>query len=145
MTAVRFISIAMLCGLLLSLGPREAGAAAAAPEPGIVAYLQKRLDLNETQVRGALGALLVYARDRLPEPEFAALTTRVPNADNMMEDVKLKGIVTRPLDDVDAYEQALATLEIPQPVAAKLVQGVLDYLDESGYAEEHDILYKVIH
>lgn len=139
----RFILMAICCGLLVASAGYETGSAAA-PSAGMMEYLEQRLGLNDVQVHGALGALLVFARDRLPKPEFDTLTARFPNAENMMEDAKLRGIVTRPLDDVETYEASLETLGIPRPIAAQFVQGVLDYLDSAGYEDEHDILSKVV-
>ncbi len=52
-------------------------------------------DLNHVQARGALGALLVYAREQLPKPQFDQLATRFPNAEILMENVKAQGIVTK--------------------------------------------------
>jgi hypothetical protein len=141
---LHFIVVATFCGLLLSLAVTDVGIAAA-PGASIVAYLQERLGLNEVQVRGALGAMLVFARDRLPKPEFDELTSRIPNADAMMQDVKLRGIVTGPLDDIDEYQQSLATLGLAEPLAAQFAPAVLDYLGAAGYSHERDTLYRVIH
>ena len=45
-------------------------AVAAEPGPSIIPQLQERLGLSEAQVRGSLGALLIFVRERLPKPEF---------------------------------------------------------------------------
>ena len=50
----------------------------ASPRHSIVPMLQERLGLNETQVRGALGALLVFVRERLPKPDFDDLAESIP-------------------------------------------------------------------
>ena len=55
--------------------------AVAQPGQSIIPHLQDRFGLREMQVRGALGALLVYAHDRLPKPQFDELAQRIPNAE----------------------------------------------------------------
>jgi hypothetical protein len=117
---------------------------AQAPGRSILPVLEQRLGLSETQVRGALGALLVYARERLPKPEFDDLAETIPNADRIMQDVKLSGVVTGPLDDMDDYEAALSHLGIGQPLAASFVPAVLQSLGETGHTRERDILARVI-
>jgi len=117
---------------------------AAAPGQSIVPVLQQRLGLNEAQVRGALGALLVFVRERLPKPDFDDLAETIPNADCIMQDVKLSGIVTRPLDNMDDYEAALSSLGIGQPLASQVAPAVLQSLAETGHSRERDILARVI-
>src|SRR5690349_18619492 len=96
---LRAFGAATLLCVLAGLVPSE-GSLAAAPGQQMIPYLQHRFGLNEPQVRGALGALLVYARDRLPKPDFDDFAARIPNADRIMQEVKLRGIVTGPLDDI---------------------------------------------
>jgi Protein of unknown function VcgC/VcgE (DUF2780) len=116
----------------------------AAPPKQIVTQLQDRIGLTEVQARGALGALLVFVRERLPEPEFKDLAEVIPNADYIMQDVKQRGIVTRPLDDLGDYEAALANLGIGQPLAHQVVPAVLDALAAAGRDRERDILQHAI-
>lgn len=110
----------------------------------IVPYLQERLGLNESQVKGGLGALLVFARERLPKPEFDRLARRMPNAENIMDQTHLRGVVTRPIDDLDEYEGVLANLGISQQSAASFAPAVMAYLDSAGYYEERDILSRAL-
>jgi hypothetical protein len=117
---------------------------AAAPGQSIVPLLQERLGLNETQVRGALGALLVFVRERLPKPDFDELAETIPNADRIMQEAKLRGIVTRPLDNMDDYEAALSSLGIGQPLASQVAPAVLESLGQTGHSRERDILARVI-
>jgi Protein of unknown function VcgC/VcgE (DUF2780) len=116
----------------------------AAPPKQIVTQLQDQIGLTEVQARGALGALLVFVRERLPEPEFKDLAEVIPNADYIMQDVKQRGIVTRPLDDLGDYEAALANLGIGQPLAHQVVPAVLDALATAGRDRERDILQHAI-
>lgn len=106
----------------------------------LVGYMEHRFGLTEGQVRGALGALLLFAREQLPKTEFETLARRVPNAAQIMEQVKLEGIVTGPLDDRDAYETTLSHLGIGQPLASQIAPAVLDWLQAAGHDEEHDLL-----
>jgi len=117
---------------------------AAPPQDTLVTHLQQQLGLNERQVRGALGALLVFAQERLSADDFAALAMRVPNAQQIMQDVKLEGIVTHPLDDLGAYESSLASLGIGQPLASQFAPAVVDYLGATGHDTERDILTSII-
>jgi len=120
--------------------------AVAATPPGraIVAQLQDEFGFSEGQVRGALGALLVFARDRLPKPDFDDLAKRIPNADDIMQEVKLHGIVNGPLDDLDDYEATLSNLGIGPQLAAQFAPAVVKYLGAAGYYRERDILQRVI-
>ena len=117
---------------------------AAAPGQTIVPMLQDRLGLNEVQVRGALGALLVYVRERLTKQDFDDLAETIPNADRIMQDVKQRGIVTRPLDNMGDYESALSSLGIGQPLASQVAPAVVQALGETGHTRERDILARVI-
>lgn len=118
----------------------------AQPAPGrtIMPILEERLGLTDVQVRGALGALLVFVRERLPKPDFDDLAESIPNADRIMQDVKLRGVVTGPLDDIDDYERALSNLGIGQPLASRVAPAVLQALAETGHSRERDILASVI-
>ena len=80
----------------------------------------------------------------MSKDDFDHLAARVPNADRIMQDVKLRGIVTRPLDDIEEYQAALASLDIGQPLAAQFAPAVLDWLSAAGLDAEHDILAKVL-
>jgi hypothetical protein len=117
---------------------------AAPPSAALVASLQDELGLSEIQVRGGLGALLVFARDRLPETQFNELANRIPNASQIVEQAKAHGIVTRSLDDRDDYEATLANLGIPRATALKFAPAVLEWLGAKGYAQERDILAGVL-
>lgn len=110
----------------------------------LVSYVQQRLGLTEQQVRGALGALLLFAREQLPKTEFDMLAQRVPNAAQIMEQVKLEGIVNAPMDDRDEYEATLVNLGIGQPLASQIAPAVLDYLLAAGHDEEHDLLQQAL-
>jgi hypothetical protein len=134
---------AVFACLLACLAPHEQ-ALAAQPALSIIPQLQEQFGLNESQVRGALGALLVFARERLPKPEFDQLAQRFPNAERAMQEVKLRGIVTRPLDDLDEYEETLSSLGIGQPLASQFAPAVLGYLASAGYERERDMLAGVL-
>lgn len=110
------------------------------PTDDLITYLEQRFGLSEIQVRGALGALLVYAQQRLEKTEFDALAANVPNAERIMQDVKLRGIVTRPLNDINDYENSLVRLGIGQPLASQIMPAVLEYLGATGHDLERDIL-----
>ena len=134
---------AVFACLLAGLAPHQ-HALAAQPARSIIPQLQEQFGLNEQQVRGALGALLVFARERLPKPEFDQLAQRIPNAERAMQDVKQQGIVTRPLDNRGEYEAALSSLGIGQPLASQFAPAVLGYLAAAGYETERDILAGVL-
>jgi hypothetical protein len=136
--SVLILSLLFTC---LILGPATVRAQSA---PNLVAYLQQRLGLSDPQARGALGALLVYAQQKLTKTDFDSLSARVPNADHIMQTVKLQGIVTGPMDDVDEYEKALASLGIGEPLASQVVPAVLDYLGSTGHDTERDILAGIV-
>lgn len=117
---------------------------AATPGQSIVPLLQEQLGLTETQVRGGLGALLVFARERLTKPDFDDLAEAIPNADRIMQEIKLRGVVNGPLDDKDDYEAALSNLGIGQPLASRFAPAVLQSLAATGHTRERDILARVI-
>jgi hypothetical protein len=110
---------------------------------GIVSHLQQTFGLSEGQVNGALGTLLVFAREKLPKPEFDELAARMPRADAAMQSVKSQGIVTRPLDTRSEYEDALANVGIPAALAPKFAPAVIAYLGTAGYARESSMLARV--
>ena len=87
-------------------------AIAADPGRGLIPQLQERFGLSEAQVRGSLGALLVFVRERLPKTQFDELSKSIPNADYIMREVRMRGIVTMPLDDIEEYQESLAKLGI---------------------------------
>jgi hypothetical protein len=117
---------------------------AAQPARSIVPHLQQQFGLNESQVLGALGALLVFARDQLSKPEFDDLAERFPNAERAMQEVKQRGVVTGPLDDRDEYEASLSNLGIGQPLASQFAPAVLQYLAAAGYEREQDVLAGIL-
>lgn len=138
------LSVAAAFACLLAGIALHEHAVAAPPARSIIPQLQEQFGLNESQVRGALGALLVFARERLPKPEFDQLAQRIPNAERAMQDVKLQGIVTGPLDNRDEYEASLSSLGIGQPLASQFAPAVLGYLRAAGYEQERDILAGVL-
>jgi hypothetical protein len=117
---------------------------AAAPGQSIVPLLQERLGMTETQVRGGLGALLVFARERLTKQDFDYLAETIPNADRIMQEIKLRGVVNGPIDNKDDYEAALSNLGIGQPLASQFAPAVLESLAATGHTRERDILARVI-
>jgi hypothetical protein len=134
---------AVFACLLAGLASQEAAAAAQSAR-SIIPQLQEQFGLSESQVRGALGALLVFARERLPKPEFDQLAQRIPNAERAMQDVKLQGIVTGPLDNRGEYERVLASLGMGPSLASQFAPAVLGYLAAAGYERERDILAGVL-
>ena len=136
--------IAQWSGLLILACCVFLHANAAQPGRTIIPELQERFGLSEGQVRGALGALLVFAREQLPKPQFDDLASRIPNADRIMQEVKLRGIVTRPLDDVEDYEDSLAQLGMGQPLASQFAPAVVEYLGAAGFVQERDILMQIL-
>jgi len=119
-------------------------ASTAQPPTDLQAYLQQRFHLSPPQVRGALGALLVYAHQRLQKPDFEDLAAHVPNAAHIMQAVKQHGIVTGPLDDIDEYERTLANVGIGQPLASQIAPAVIEWLGAAGYSYERDILTSIV-
>jgi Protein of unknown function VcgC/VcgE (DUF2780) len=119
-------------------------AIAADPGRDIIPQLQERFGLNEPQVRGALGALLVFVRERLPKTQFDDLSGSIPNADYIMREVRMRGIVTMPLDDIEDYEASLAKLGIGQPMASQFAPAVLEYLGGAGFYLEQSMLARVL-
>ena len=133
------VAIAQAACLLICCSLSDSSLAAQAGQ-SIMPQLQERFGLSEPQVRGALGALLVFVRERLPKPQFDELANRIPNAERIMQDVKQQGIVTRPLDDIDDYEASLASLGIGQPLASQFAPAVVELLGAAGFYRERDTL-----
>jgi Protein of unknown function VcgC/VcgE (DUF2780) len=119
---------------------------AVAADPGrtIIPQLQERFGLSEAQVRGALGALLIFVRERLPKQDFDEVSKSIPNADYIMREVRLRGIVTRPLDDIVEYQESLASLGIGQPLASQFAPAVLECLGAAGFELERSKLARVL-
>jgi hypothetical protein len=115
-------------------------ATAADPGQSIIPQLQQRFGLSEAQVRGSLGALLVFLRERLPKPQFDEVSRSIPNADEIMREAHRRGIVTGPLDDIAEYEASLARLGIGQPLASQFAPAVVEYLGAAGFEQERNIL-----
>jgi len=120
-------------------------AVAAEPGPSLIPQLQERLGLSEAQVRGSLGALLIFVRERLPKQEFDRVTKSIPNADRIMHETRLNGIVNGPLDDIGDYQAALANLGIGQPLASRVAPAVAECLGAAGFPQERSILVRVIY
>jgi len=59
--------------------------------------------------------------------------------------VKLQGIVTRPLDDLDEYEASLASLGIAQLLASQFAPVVMEYLGAAGFSLERDMLARILY
>ena len=116
--------LAMLAGLI-SIGIAHEPVNAASLGQSIIPALQEQLGLSEQQVRGALGALLVFVREELPKPEFDDLARTIPNAERIMQEAKSRGIVTRPLDDVADFESSLSSIGIGQPLASQFAPAVV--------------------
>lgn len=119
-------------------------AIAALPGQSIIPVLQEQLGLSEQQVRGALGALLVFVRDDLPKPEFDVLARTIPNAERIMQETKSRGIVTGPLDNISEFETALSNIGIGQPLASQFAPAVVQSLANAGYLRERDILVNAL-
>ena len=117
---------------------------AAEPGPSIIPQLQERFGLSEAQVRGSLGALLIFVRERLTKPEFDRVSKSIPNADHIMRETRLNGIVNRPLDDIGEYQDSLASLGIGQPLASQFAPAVAEYLGAAGFQQERSILLRVM-
>ena len=116
----------------------------AQPGQSILPMLEERFGLSEQQVRDALGALLVFTRERLPKPEFDELARTIPNADLVMQEVKLRGIVTKPIDDLSEYESVLGNSGISPTYAAEFAPAVLEALHATGHDRERDILARAL-
>ena len=119
-------------------------AVAADPGPSIIPQLQARFGLSEAQVRGALGALLIFVSERLAKQDFDAVSKSIPNADYIMREVRRRGFVTGPLDDIEEYQDSLARLGIGKPLAAQFAPAVLEYLGAAGFDRERSTLARVL-
>nr|WP_298719119.1 DUF2780 domain-containing protein [uncultured Steroidobacter sp.] len=119
-------------------------ALAATPGQNAVAYLENRFGLSDVQARGALGALLLFARERLPKPQFDQLAARMPNADSIMQGVTQQGVVTKPLDEIGDYQESLASLGIGPTLAAQIAPAVVDFLGGAGFSQEQAILAGIL-
>ncbi len=135
---------AVLLVCVLPLSGIVEGVFAAQPGQSILPLLEQRFGLNEQQVRDALGALLVFTEERLPQPEFNELAATIPNAGLIMQQAKMRGIVTKPLDDLDDYEAALGNTGISPAYAAQFAKAVLEALYETGHERERDILARAL-
>ncbi|HEY2808965.1 MAG TPA: DUF2780 domain-containing protein [Steroidobacteraceae bacterium] len=139
----RVLSVLVFALLALWL-TSHASTAWGRPPTDLQAYLQERFHLSASQARGALGALLVYAHQRLQKSDFDDFAAHVPNAAHIMQVVKQQGIVTGPLDDIDEYERTLASVEIGQPLASQIAPAVIEWLGAAGYSHERDILTAIV-
>lgn len=136
-------TLVMFFAMLVCSLPHES-LLAATPGQNAASYLQEQFGLNPAQARGALGALLVFAREQLPKPQFDQLASRIPNADYIMQAVKQRGVVTKPLDDIGDYEESLASLGIGQPLASQIAPAVVQFLGAAGFNEEQAILAGIL-
>jgi Protein of unknown function VcgC/VcgE (DUF2780) len=115
------------------------------PRPGtLVEHLQEHLGLNNRQARGALGALLVFAQERLHPTDFDELARSIPNAEHIVREARLQGVVTQPLDSVDDFETTLSNVGIGQPLASQIAPTVIAYLGTHGHQRERDLLARVM-
>jgi Protein of unknown function VcgC/VcgE (DUF2780) len=137
-----FLIAGLVC-LLACLAP-HADAVAQQPARSIIPQLQEQFGLDEGQVRGGLGALLVFAREELTKVDFDALAQRIPNAAAAMNEVKMRGVVTGPIDDRGEYEVVLTKLGMAQATASQFAPAVLEYLAAAGYDRERDMLARVL-
>jgi hypothetical protein len=133
-----------VAALIVAAAHAFAPALGAEPVQGLVQHLQQEIGLNEAQARDALGALLLFAQGKLPQPEFADLTDGLGGADQLMQDATLHGVVTRPLDTIEEYEQAIASLGVAQSRASRIAPAVLQQLGTAGLVEEREILASVL-
>lgn len=143
MSRLSHCASAVLVGVAITFGSMGAQSATA-PSAQLIEQLENQFGLTDRQVRGALGALLVFVRERLPKKDFDEFSKRIPNAAQIMQDVKLQGVVTKPLDKIDDYEKSLASLGIGQPLASQFAPAVVKYLGDAGYYRERDILARAL-
>jgi hypothetical protein len=139
-------SVLMGCVLVvagLGMGV-QVGAQTTASPGSIVTYLEERFGLGDRQARGALGALLIFANQKLGQSDFNDLVQSIPNAKQIMQTVKLQGVVNGPLDSIEEYEKTLSNVGIGQPLASQIAPAVLEYLGAAGYSHERDILAGVV-
>lgn len=119
-------------------------ASAADPGRSVIPLLQDKFGLSEWQVRGSLGALLIFVRERLPKVQFDEFAKNIPNADYIMREAAQSGIVTRPLDDMEDYEASLESLGIGQPLASQFAPAVVECLEAAGFQRESSQLARVL-
>jgi len=136
--------VAQIVFAMLAFASSHPCANAADPGQSIIPQLQEKFGLNEWQVRGSLGALLIFVRERLPKVQFDDVAKNIPNADYIMRQAILRGIVTRPLDDVKEYEASLASLGIGQPLASQFAPAVVEFLAAAGFQRESSQLARVL-
>lgn len=142
----RASSIALVALMTLFAGSMSyESALAAAPGQNAAVYLENQFGLSDVQARGALGALLLYARQRLPKPQFDQLAARIPNSETIMQAVKQQGVVNKPLDEIGDYEESLANLGIGQPLASQIAPAVVEFLGGAGFSQEQAILAGILH
>jgi hypothetical protein len=141
--SLSFLRAAVAIILIAWFAPQEDAHAQQSPR-SIIPQLQEQFGLNEGQVRGALGALLVFAREKLPKVEFDRFAQRIPNADAAMQEVKMRGVVTSPIDDRDEYEEVLVKLGMGEATASQFAPAVLGYLNAAGYGPERDMLARIL-
>jgi len=141
---VRQLSRVVVLACLIACLAIDKDATAQQSARSIIPQLQEQFGLNEGQVRGALGALLVFTRERLTKTDFDALAQRIPNAAAAMQEVKMRGIVTGPIDDRGEYEEVLIKLGIAQASASQFAPAVLGCLAAAGYERERDILARAL-
>ena len=123
----------------------HAHAVAADPGRSIIPQLQERFGLSEAQVRGALGALLVFfVHERLPKPECEEAAKSIPNADYIMCEIHIRGTVTRPIDNIVEYQETLASLGIGQPLASQFAPAVVECLGAAGFERDRSMLARVL-
>jgi hypothetical protein len=134
----------LIFSLLVLCLTAHANTACAQPPTDLQAYLQQRFHLSAPQVRGALGALLVYAHQRLQKSDFDDLAAHVPNAAHIMQTVKQHGVVTGPLDNIGEYERTLANVGIGQPLASQIAPAVIEWMGAAGYSYERDLLTGIV-
>jgi Protein of unknown function VcgC/VcgE (DUF2780) len=132
---------ALIC-LVAWLAPHTDAVAQSAR--AIVPQLQQEFGLNEGQVLAGLGALLVFAREELTKVDFDALAQRIPNAEAAMHQVKMRGVVTGPIDDRGEYEEVLVKLGMSQQTASQFAPAVLEHLAAEGYERERNMLARVL-
>ena len=117
---------------------------AADPGRSIIPQLQQRFGLSEAQVRGAGRVARLRTRAHFRSHEFDEVSKSIPNADYIMREAHLRGIVTGPLDDIAEYEESLASLGIGQPLASQFAPAVVEYLGAAGFQQERSTLLSVM-
>jgi hypothetical protein len=137
-TGSLLLACALSCLLVVAAGAQETRRPG-----GLVEHLQGHLGLSEQQAKGALGALLAFAEQRLHPSDFNELTASIPNAQHILRAVSVQGVIAKPLDSVAEFEAALSKVGIAQPLASQVAPTVIDYLGMQGYQRERDLLARV--